>query len=99
LTQGADTSEAARAATQQNKLRLPYTRWWEKRLQAVFMACFLQPECVPRHSHRGQAMEGKWAILYLIVVVVLTLSYSADLRIIKLPSVALPVMHLRTVAD
>jgi hypothetical protein len=27
------------------------------------------------------------------------LSYSADLSIIKLPSVALPVMHLRTVAD
>jgi hypothetical protein len=37
-------------------------------------------------------MEGKWAFLYLIVVVVLTLSYSADLRIIKLPSVALPVI-------
>jgi hypothetical protein len=63
------------------------------------MAYFLQPECVPRHSHRGQSMEGKWAFLYLIVVVVLTLSYSADLGIIKLPSVALPVMHLRTVAD
>jgi hypothetical protein len=44
-------------------------------------------------------MQGKWAFLYLIVVVVLTLSYSADLRIIKLPSVELPVMHLRTVAD
>jgi len=44
-------------------------------------------------------MEGKWAFLYLIVVVVLTLSYSVDLGIIKLPSVELPVMHLRTVAD
>jgi hypothetical protein len=63
------------------------------------MAYFLQPKSVPRHSHRGQSMEGKWAFLYLIVVVVLTLSYSADLGIIKLPSVALPVMHLRTVAD
>jgi len=63
------------------------------------MACFLQAECVPRHSHRGQSMEGKWAFLYLIVVVVLTLSYSVDLGIIKLPSVELPVMHLRTVAD
>ena len=63
------------------------------------MACFLQPECVPTHSLRGQSMEGKWAFLYLIVVVVLTLSYSVDLRIIKLPSVELPVMHLRTVAD
>jgi hypothetical protein len=44
-------------------------------------------------------MEAKWAFLYLIVVIVLTLSYSVDLRIIKLPSVELPVMHLRTVAD
>ena len=43
-------------------------------------------------------MQEKWALLYLIVVVVLTLSYSADLRI-KLPSVELPVMHLRTLAD
>jgi len=72
----------------------------EKRLQAVSMACFLQPEYLPRHSaHRGQSMEGKWAFLYLMVVVVLTLSYSVDLGIIKLPSIALPVMHLRTVAD
>jgi hypothetical protein len=63
------------------------------------MACILQRGCVPRHSYRGQSMQGKWAFLYLIVVVVLTLSYSADLRIIKLPSVELPVMHLRTVAD
>ena len=64
------------------------------------MACFLQSECVPRHVLiGGQSMEGKWAFLYLIVVVVLTLSYSANLGIIKLPSVALPVMHLRTVAD
>lgn len=47
----------------------------------------------------GASMEGKWAFLYLIVVVVLMLSYSADLSIIKLPSVELPVMHLRTVAD
>jgi len=44
-------------------------------------------------------MQGKWAFLYLIVVLVLMLSYSADLSIIKLPSVQLPVMHLRTVAD
>jgi hypothetical protein len=57
----------------------------------------LQSGCV--HSYRGQSMQGKLAFLYLIVVVVLTLSYSADLRIIKLPSVELPVMHLRTVAD
>jgi hypothetical protein len=63
------------------------------------MACILQPGSVPRHSYRGQSMQGKWAFLYPIVVVVLTLSYSADLRIIKLPSVELPVMHLRTVAD
>jgi len=47
----------------------------------------------------GEPMEGKWAFLYLIVVVVLMLSYSTDLRIIKLPSLALPVMHLRTIAD
>ena len=70
----------------------------EKRLQAVSMACFLHLECVPRHSHRGQSMEGKWAFLYLVVFVVLMLSYS-DLRIIKLPFVELPVIHLRTVAD
>ena len=63
------------------------------------MACFLQPECVPRHSHWRRSMEEKWAFLYLIVVVVLTLSYSTDLRIVKLPSIELPVMHLRTVAD
>jgi hypothetical protein len=67
---------------------------------AVSMACFLQPEYAPRHSaHREQSMDGKWAFLYLIIVAVLTLSYSADLGIIKLPTLALPVMHLRTVAD
>jgi hypothetical protein len=62
------------------------------------MAHFLQPECAEAQSS-GAPMEGKWAFLYLIVVVVLTLSYSTDLRIIKLPSLALPVMHLRTIAD
>jgi len=69
----------------------------EKR--TVFMARFLQPECVPRHSHWRQSIKEKWAFLYLIVVVVLTLSYSTDLRIVKMPSIELPVMHLRTVAD
>jgi hypothetical protein len=47
----------------------------------------------------GASMDGKWAFLYLIVVMLLMLSYSVDLSIIKLPSVALPVMHLRTVPD
>jgi hypothetical protein len=98
MTRRGYKGSGARSATQQNKLRLPHTPWWEKRLQAV-----LWPTFCNLNACRGTVIGGvdgrKWAFLYLIVVVVLMLSYSADLSIIKLPSVALPVMHLRTVAD
>jgi hypothetical protein len=44
-------------------------------------------------------MEGKWAVLYLVVVVLLTLTHSTNFGFFRQPIAALAVLRFHGVVD